>query len=225
MLTDSRVDRNISKGARENLARVLPRNLDEPTLVSKAQSGDEEAFCMLVRPYLHHIHRTAARITRNHEDAEDASQEGLLKAFTHLRNFRNDSKFSTWLTRIVINESLMRVRKRKPELKHIWGDCDLSETPAVVQIRDRKRDSDPEAIWTQRERTDLLREAVLELEPNSMIAIQLFEAGDWRTQDVGCGLRLSPSGMKTRLRRALLKLRAILGEKLGGEDERIRSWI
>jgi len=219
------MDRNGSKSSGSNFARVLPPNLDEGTLVSKAQSGDEEAFCMLIRPHLRHIYVTAVRITRNHEDAEDASQESLMKAFTHLHAFRKDAKFSTWLTRIAINESLMRVRKRKPELRHVLGDKDLSEIPFVSQIRDCKSASDPEAIWTQKERNELLREAVRQLGVNSKIAIHLFEAGELRSQDIGGALHLSQSGVKTRLRRALRSLRSILTEKLGGGEEEIRGWI
>lgn len=203
----------------------MPSNMDEWTLVSKAQSGDEDAFCVLIKPHLRHIYVTAARITRNHEDAEDASQESLMKAFMHIHAFRKDAKFSTWLTRIAINESLMRVRKRKPELRHVLGDKDLSEIPFVSQIRDRKIASDPEAIWTQRERNELLREAVTQLGMNSKIAIHLFEAGDLRTQEIGYALHLSQSGVKTRLRRALRSLRAILTDKLGGGEEEVRGWI
>jgi RNA polymerase sigma-70 factor, ECF subfamily len=222
---DTGTARKSFEGTGGSFARELPPNLDEGILVSKAQSGDEKAFCELIAPYMRHIYLTAARITRNHEDAEDASQESLLKAFTHIRSFRKDSKFSTWLTRIAINESLMRVRKRKPELRYILGDDDLSEILFVNQIRDHKRDSDPEALWNQKERNELLREAVHQLEANSKMAIHLFEAGDLGTQEIGYALRISQSGVKTRLRRALRKLRAILGEKLGGEDERIRGWI
>jgi RNA polymerase sigma-70 factor (ECF subfamily) len=219
------IDRNGSKSAGIYHTEERALALDEESLVSKARSGDDKAFCELIKPYLNHIYRTAARITRNHEDAEDVSQECLVKAFTHMQAFRKDAKFSTWLTRIAINESLMRVRKRKPELRFVLDDKDLSEVPSVSQIRDHRNTSDPEAIWAQKERNDLLREAVHQLGENSKIAIHLFEAGEMKMQEIGNALRLSQSGVKTRLRRALRNLRSILGERLGGREGQVRGWI
>src|ERR1700694_636287 len=86
---------------------------DQEGLVSRAQSGDNQAFSMLMEPHLHRIYLTAKKITGNHEDAEDACQEGMVKAYAHIQRFQGNAKFSPWLTRIVINEALMTVRKLK----------------------------------------------------------------------------------------------------------------
>src|SRR5579863_3617061 len=136
---------NLSPGGGDDAAKEPLRPLEQENLVSKARSGDADAFRELVGPHLHRIYLTAVRITRNPADAEDASQECLVRAFLHIQTFRNDSQFSTWLMRIAINESLMRVRKRKAELRHVLGEKDLSEISSGIQIRDRKSSSNPEA--------------------------------------------------------------------------------
>jgi RNA polymerase sigma-70 factor (ECF subfamily) len=82
-------------------------------LVARAKEGDTAAFEQLVRQYERQIFRTAQHITQNREDAEDITQDVFFKAFQKLEQFQGNSKFSTWLVRIAVNESLMRLRKRK----------------------------------------------------------------------------------------------------------------
>ena len=82
-------------------------------LVERAKAGDQAAFETLVKQYERQIFRTALHITQNREDAEDITQDVFVKAFTKLDQFQGNSKFSTWLVRIAVNESLMRLRKRK----------------------------------------------------------------------------------------------------------------
>src|SRR5207245_1267263 len=82
-------------------------------LVERAKAGDTAAFEQLVRQYERQIFRVAQHITQNREDAEDITQDAFLKAYEKLDQFQGNSKFSTWLVRIAVNESLMRLRKRK----------------------------------------------------------------------------------------------------------------
>ena len=225
VLVDTSANLNEPQGVGDDSANGPIRPLEEENLVFRAQSGDAESFRLLVVPYRHQIYLTAAKITRNHADAEDASQECLVKAFLHIKTFRNDSRFSTWLMRIAINESLMRVRKRKAELKHVLGEKDLFEISSVIQMQDRKSSSNPEAICIQKERNELLREAVGQLGPELRLTVQLFGAAEMRTREIGHAIQLSQSGVKTQLRRGLRKLRGILTKKLGEREEPTRGWI
>ncbi len=84
-----------------------------PGIVRKAQTGDETAFDLLCNKYRGKLMVTGKRIMRNNEDAEDAIQEALLRAWGKLKTFRGESKFSTWLTRIMINSCLMDRRRKK----------------------------------------------------------------------------------------------------------------
>src|ERR1700743_3979162 len=92
-------------------------------LVERAKGGDTAAFEQLVRQYERQIFRVAQHITQNREDAEDITQDAFLKAYEKLDQFQGNSKFSTWLVRIAVNENLMRVRKRKTS-KNVSMDQD-----------------------------------------------------------------------------------------------------
>src|SRR5436190_23124801 len=89
--------------------------LDEDTLIAQAREGNAEAFGELVSRYERKIFRLAQHITQSREDAEDVLQETFLKAYEHLHQFQGNSKFYTWLVRIAVNESLMKLRRRKTE--------------------------------------------------------------------------------------------------------------
>src|SRR5438876_11713212 len=87
---------------------------DDLALVHASKSGDVAAFEELVKRYDRKLFRIAQALTHNREDAEDVVQEAFLKTFQHLGQFRENSKFSTWLIRITLNQALMKLRKRRP---------------------------------------------------------------------------------------------------------------
>ena len=92
----------------------MPAHLDnEAVLVAEAQAGDAEAFTTLVNQYDRNIYRMALSISGNEADAEDVLQETFLKAYMKLGQFRGQSRFYTWLVRIAVNESLMKVRRQR----------------------------------------------------------------------------------------------------------------
>ena len=87
---------------------------DDLALVHASKNGDVAAFEELVKRYDGKLFRIAQHLTHNREDAEDIVQEAFLKAFQYLGQFRENSKFSTWLIRITLNQALMKLRKRRP---------------------------------------------------------------------------------------------------------------
>src|SRR5215831_5326526 len=87
----------------------------ELALVQAAQKGDIGAFEQLIKKYDRNVFRIAQHITQNREDAEDVVQDAFLKAYGNLAQFQGQSKFYTWLVRIVVNEALMKLRRRRPE--------------------------------------------------------------------------------------------------------------
>src|SRR5580692_925234 len=86
---------------------------DDFDLVHASKNGDIAAFEEIVKRYDRTLFRIAQSVTHNREDSQDAVQETFLKAYQHLGDFRGDSKFSTWLIRIVVNQSLMKLRKQR----------------------------------------------------------------------------------------------------------------
>jgi RNA polymerase sigma-70 factor (ECF subfamily) len=126
---------------------------EEPdsALVAAAKDGEDGAFEILVKRYKARILSLAFRITRNREDAQDVTQQSFQNAFVHLQKFQEKSSFSTWLTRIAINEALMCLRKNRvsktvsieevnPERDSVLSReiCDASETPEETYIRMEK---------------------------------------------------------------------------------------
>src|ERR1035437_9298902 len=88
----------------------------EQDLIARVQRGQNELFYELVRPYERRVYAAAFAILRNEADAEDVAQEAVLKAYEHIRQFRAEARFSTWLTQITINEARMWRRKEHANL-------------------------------------------------------------------------------------------------------------
>src|SRR5262250_3878160 len=107
-------------------------NLPERRLVAKAQSGNEDAFTELVRRHSGQIYGLSLNMLRNREDAEDNLQNVLVKAFHNISRFAGNSRFSTWLVRITINEALMKLRKRNSERISDYRDSRSSDDDQQV---------------------------------------------------------------------------------------------
>src|SRR5271154_7346652 len=88
----------------------------EQSLITRICNGNSSLFAPLVKPYERRVYATALTLLRNEADAQDVAQEAILKAFANLRQFRGESKFSTWLIQITVNEARMRRRKQHAEL-------------------------------------------------------------------------------------------------------------
>jgi RNA polymerase sigma-70 factor, ECF subfamily len=178
---------------------------DEHLLVAAAKSGDSASFEELVNRYERKIFRLALNITNNREDAEDATQDAFLKAYTHLQDFHQQSRFYTWLVRIAANEALMRLRKRRPNQfsldEPVDGDTDL-----MPRELDDWRPS-PEQDYAQAEMQTILAGVIEQLDPQFRIVFFLRDVEELSTQETAELLGISVSAAKSRLLRARLKLR------------------
>jgi len=103
-------------------------------LVVATRNGTPAAFEELIGRYEGRIFRLAQNVTQNREDAEEVTQEAFFRAFTHLEGFKGDSRFSTWLTRIAINEALMKLRRRRPTVS-----LDGREKPKTASLFTKSR--------------------------------------------------------------------------------------
>src|SRR3954454_12278870 len=133
-------------------------------LVHASKKGDVTAFEQLVKRYDSRLLRISQTVTRNREDSEDAVQEALLKAFQNLAEFREDSQFSTWLIRITVNQSLMKLRKQRAQ-KEISLDEDFQTDGDVLPLYVPDRAPDPEQLCWTSELRDILVRTVGELRP------------------------------------------------------------
>ena len=192
----------------------------DTSLVAAARGGDAAAFEQLVARHERRLRRVAQRITRNREDAEDAVQGSLLQAFVHLRSFREDSQFSTWLTRIVINEALMNLRRgrRKNKNEVSLGEPSGTEDPfSHWEMADLGLS--PEEDLLRRELQQIVAGIIEELTPNHRIILQLRYLKQLSTNATAQILNLPVSTVKARLHRARLELRQVCKKTFGQEME------
>jgi RNA polymerase sigma-70 factor (ECF subfamily) len=192
---------------------------DESALVAKAREGDLAAFNELVNSYSRKIFRLAKHITQNEEDAEDVLQETFLKAFEHLGDFQGQSKFYTWIVRIAVNESLMKLRKRKSDRSVPLDEpVDTGEDTVVREIA--VWDENPEQKYSREELGQILDEAVQALRPAFRTVFVLRDIEELSTEETAEALGISVPAVKSRLLRARLQLREKLTRffKRKGDD-------
>lgn len=192
---------------------------DEGELVSRAQSGNNEAFADLVGRYQNKIFRLARNITQSTEDAEDVLQETFLKAYSHLDGFQRNSKFYTWIVRIAVNESLMKLRKRKSD-RTVPLDEPLETGEEAVAREIAVWDDNPEQRYSRAEMQEILDEAVESLKPDFRTVFALRDIEELSTEETAEALHISIPAVKSRLLRARLALREKLTRKFKrkGED-------
>ena len=192
---------------------------DETVLVAQAQRGGVEAFTELVNRYEAGIFRLARHITQNQEDAEDVLQETFLKAFEHLEDFQGNSKFYTWLVRIAVNQSLMKLRKRKSDASVSLDEpFDTGEENLTREIA--VWDPNPEQTYSREEIRAILEKAVESLPATFRAVFALRDIEELSTEETAALLNLSIPAVKSRLLRARLRLREKLTRyfKRKGDD-------
>jgi RNA polymerase sigma-70 factor (ECF subfamily) len=170
----------------------------DAALVAAAKTGDGSAFELLVRRNERKIFSLAHRMTRNREDAEDVIQQSFQKAFINLRKFEGDSSFSTWLTRIAINEALMLLRRKRGSREVPIAES-TTEDGAALPLDFPDSGPNPEDSYLQREQERILSAAVNELKPGLRKAIELREFGELSTGETAQIMGLSVAAVKARL--------------------------
>jgi len=177
-------------------------------LVAATKLGDAQAFEELVLRHRQKVVAVAQRITNNREDAEDVAQESLHKAFLHLDAFQERSRFSTWLTRIAMNEAFMLLRRRRGIVEVLPENADdgmRSNWEAFVD-----RSPNPEESCLRRERTELLTEAMDRLGPTIRTTILLRDIEERSAKETAQILGTSISAVKARIFQGRRKLRGAL---------------
>lgn len=165
--------------------------------VKKAQDGDKNAFCNLIRLNKTAIYRVSKSILSDEDDIEDAVSEAILKAYKNIRSLKDESFFKTWLIRIVINESNNIYKKRKRE---IAAD---SEQFINIQTNDKYKDI-------------TLYDAINSLDEELRVTTILFYFEDIKYKDIAKILNIKEGTVKSRLSRAKEKLYHMLKEELHG---------
>jgi RNA polymerase sigma factor (sigma-70 family) len=191
----------------------IVHGLSEQCLVEAAKNGHSTAFDTLSGRYRQQLLRAARRITRSTEDAEDAVQDTLLRAFVHMRDFDGRSSFGTWLTRIAINSALMNLRKKRAsrEIATDYGD-EMAADGVRCEISDWR--PNPERRCAQSEEENRLRKAIQDLRPALRAVVQKQVLQENSLQETAEAIGISVSAAKGRLFHAKKALRRLMTPKL-----------
>jgi len=184
----------------------------DTALVAATKRGETFAFEKLVLRYKRRVFAIAQRITNNHEDAEDVVQESFHKAFVHLHGFQERSQFSTWLTRIAMNEAFMLLRRRRGVHEALPDNPDDGGI-SVSEVFVDQSPSPEESCW-RRERTELLAEAINRLGPKIRSTILLRDIEERSAEETAELLGTSISAVKARVFQGRRKLRGILNHAI-----------
>jgi RNA polymerase sigma-70 factor (ECF subfamily) len=180
----------------------------ERELLDAARRRDPEALNQLVTKYGPRIFRLAQNITRNREDAEEVSQDSFTRAFLHLDTFRGDSRFYTWLVRIAVNLSLMKLRTRRTRELHFEPPGTAEDTGFFAEATDES--PTPEQRYSEAELHGILTAALGELPRTFREVLFLREVEERSTGETARILGLSISAVKSRALRGRQKLRQVL---------------
>lgn len=190
----------------------LPESDHEMVLVSQAQSGDKEAFVVLMNRNLHSLRALALRITRNREQAEDTVQDAILKAYAHLPQFEARARFSTWISRITVNEALVSLRKRRHIAQVPLDEVSPAEELRAISGQRRQHQENPESRYARLEVRGSLMRAVRGLLPHYREAFVLTQVRGCTVQEAAERLQLTIPAVKTRIHRARKQLREELSQ-------------
>jgi RNA polymerase sigma-70 factor, ECF subfamily len=192
-----------------------PMEVREQGLIRRVQAGEKELFYQLVKPYERRIYAAAFAVLRNETEAEDAAQEAMLKALTHIRQFRAEARFSTWLTQITVNEALMRRRKAHSEIMEPIGE--RQEEDGTYTPRDFADWREiPSEVLERKEIRQKLASAVAGLAAKYREVFMLRDVQHLSIEETAEALGITQASVKTRLLRARLMLRDLLAPGLGG---------
>ena len=204
-------------------ARVEPES--EYSLVERVRNGDHDVFYELVRPHERGIYLSALAILRNEADAEEVAQESILKAFKAIDRFRGESKFSTWIIQITMNEARMKLRKDR---RHLYESVDApaqGEDEGDYIPRDFAdwRDIPSEALENTRLR-EALKKALDSLAPKYQQVLVLRDIEQLNIAETAKVLGITEASVKTRLLRARLMMRDALAPGYDGAWSKGRGY-
>jgi RNA polymerase sigma-70 factor, ECF subfamily len=182
-------------------------HLDDSKLISDGLQGDRNAFEILFSRYRPILYRLAQRILRNHEESEDAVQNCSLVAFRKMESFKYEGAFRSWLARILVNEAITILRKRKRT---------YSSLRSIPQERAEAGDwlpdpgPNPEQILSQKQSASALMRKLSQLSSGQREVLLLCEIYEYTAEEAGAMLQVPPGAIRSRLFRARKQLASTL---------------
>lgn len=184
---------------------------DDLFLVERVLAGDRRAFETLVRKHERRVFRVTLAVLGNVEDAEEAMQDTFVKTYRHIGQFRRESRFTTWLTRIAVNEALQKRQARKNTLS-LDEVADIEAQ--VLPHRSQQWHEDPEKLYGKQEVRELVEDAIRSLPTIYRETFVLRDVEGLRAEEAAEILGLTLPAIKSRLLRARLLIREALASRL-----------
>jgi RNA polymerase sigma-70 factor, ECF subfamily len=209
--TPSKLQRDVDSAMGKLPGAFVVVDVTSRTMLA-AKKGDSVAFEILCRRPASVAFRLVRRIVGTREEAEDIVQESLQKAFTHLKSFKGDSRFSTWLNRIAINAALMRLRKNKVRRELSLDELSISQ-PDFSRFDVEGQSLNPEQLYAQMEHRQMLCNAMNELNPRVRRALELRDLDERSTEETARMMGISIGAVKARVFHGRRKLRRLLNRR------------
>lgn len=182
-------------------------HLDDSRLISDGLQGDRDAFEILFSRYRPILYRLAQRILRNHEESEDAVQNSSLAAFRKMKSFKYEGAFRSWLARILVNEAITILRKRR---RTYSSECSIPQERAEAADSLPDPGPNPEQILSQKQNASALMRKLSQLSSGQRAVLLLCEIYEYTTEEAGVMLQVPPGAIRSRLFRARKHLASTL---------------
>lgn len=193
-------------------------------MIAAIVAGDSDLYHSLIQPYELRVYRMALSLIKNEAEAEDVAQEAFLKAFRDLRNFRGESKFSTWLISITLNEARRRLRRQNTvRMESLDDPPEEGGKVSPALLRDWREI--PSEALERREVRALLQRAIEELSPIYREVLVLRDIEELSIEETASALAISISSVKVRLHRARIMLQRDLAPQLKLAGPKKRRWF
>ncbi len=192
---------------------VEGEEIDDLTLVRRAQREDMRAYDLLVRRYQERIYATVYHMTSNHDDANDLAQETFIKAFRALKTFKGDSSFYTWIYRIAVNKTINFLKQRKNRVQISLNDVDFNaeHDPDLVALTSERT---PRRDLNLSELQEKLNEAMQKLSEYHRMVVTLHDVQGLSHEEIGKIMDCNVGTVRSRLFYARQQLQAHLSDYL-----------
>jgi RNA polymerase sigma-70 factor (ECF subfamily) len=196
----------------EIFERLKSESLTDEEVVNRVRAGETALYEVIMRRYNQRLYRIARAILHNDAEAEDVMQDAYVRAYTHLGQFAGRSPFSSWLTRIAVNEALARRRSSKQD-----REVDATEFDGEISMQDLHKSPNPEQNASSAQLRDFLEQAVLDLPEQYRTVIMLRDIEELSTAETADVLDLTVENVKIRLHRGHGMIRNWLFERIGAK--------
>jgi RNA polymerase sigma-70 factor (ECF subfamily) len=187
----------------------------EPSMdvIRRAQAGDRDALSQIILSQQHYVYSIAMSVLKDPEDAADLTQEAFIRLFRSLTQYNGESRFTTWLYRLVVNLGRDELRRRGRQVQLVPPSTGDEEYDPMATVADDDRWADPEQALDSRELRSQIRQALGQLEDHYRLVLTLYYFDDLKYTDISEVLGLPLNTVKSHIRRGKERLAVLLSEQ------------